>query len=195
MTSVRDDTSDATELAVAAEPTVTAEVAEVTATFDQVFEQEYPKVARLAFLLLGRTGEAEEVAQEAFVSLLQRWESIENPAGFLRTAVVNRCRDIGRRRGTRDRVLRAVQSSSTERATGADPSGSDGPGPGPGEHDELLDALRQLDEPLRELVVLRYYLDHTVPEIAALLGIPQGTVKSRLHRAVAGLAQAMGAEG
>jgi len=64
-------------------------------SFEGVFASEYPAVARMAYLLLGRTGEAEEAAQEAFTTLLQRWDRIDNPAGFVRTATLNRCRDIG----------------------------------------------------------------------------------------------------
>ena len=44
--------------------------------------------------------------------------------------------------------------------------------------------LQALDIDLRELVVYRYYIGHTVPEISAILGIAEGTVKSRLHRAL-----------
>jgi len=159
-------------LAVSAAPTDGA--ARVT-TFEMLFEREHSKVARMAFLMLGRTGEAEEVAQEAFTELLLRWGSIDNPEGFVRTVAVNRCRDIGRRRTVRDRALRRMR-------TREDPVAGD----------YLVDALQELEPELRETVVLRYYLDHTVPEIARIVGIPTGTVKSRLHRALARLAELLG---
>ena len=49
--------------------------------------------------------------------------------------------------------------------------------------DEVANAIRALSPPLREVVVLRYFADKTVEEIAAALNIPVGTVKSRLHHA------------
>ena len=54
--------------------------------------------------------------------------------------------------------------------------------------DEVASAIRALSAPLREVVVLRYFADKTVEEIAAALDIPVGTVKSRLHNAHVGLA-------
>jgi len=144
-------------------------------TFEQLFEREHPLVVRMAYLMLGRTGEAEEVAQEAFTELLVRWGRIDNPEGFVRTVAVNRCRDIGRRRSVRDRALRRLRERE-EPVIG----------------DYLVDALQQLDPQLRELIVLRYYLGHTVPEIAGIVDTPEGTVKSRLHRALARLAELLG---
>lgn len=148
------------------EPTATID------TFETVFQRDYAAVARMAYLLLGATGEAEEVAQEVFATLLQRWDRVANPSGFVRTAAINRCRDLGRRRSTRQRAIArlvAVDDGSTVDRV-ADP--------------DLIAALQGLDLPLRELIVLRYYLDHTVDEIAELTDTPAGTVKSRLHRAL-----------
>lgn len=140
----------------------------VAEDFDSFFRREYASVVRMTFLLLGRTGEAEEVTQEAFISLLQRWNTVENPSGFVRTAAVNRCRDLTRRRVVRDRIVRSVRPR--EHGT-ADP-------------EYLIDVLQALPVQLRAVVVLRYYLGHTVPEIANMLAIAEGTVKSRLHRAL-----------
>ena len=49
--------------------------------------------------------------------------------------------------------------------------------------DDVANAIRTLSQPLREVVVLRYFADKSVEEIAAALDIPVGTVKSRLHNA------------
>lgn len=149
-------------------------------TFESVFSRDYAAVARMAYLLLDATGEAEEVAQEAFATLLQRWDTIDNPSGFVRTAVLNRCRDLGRRRSVRRRALDRLRPVDAA------------PGPEAGEHQSLLAALAQLELPQREVVVLRYYLDLSVPEIAVMTGTPAGTVKSRLHRALARLAEQLG---
>ena len=130
---------------------------------------------RMAYLMLGRTGEVEEVAPEAFTELLVRSGRIDNPESFVRTVAVIRCRDIGRRRSVRDRALRRMRQREE-----------------PVAGDYLVDALAQLDPQPRELVVLRYYLGHRVPEIAAIIDTPEGTVKSRLHRALAQLAELLG---
>ena len=137
-------------------------------SFDEVYADEYPKLARLAFLLLGRTGEAEEVVQEAFIAVYERWFIVENPAAFVRTTTLNRCRDLGRRRGRHLRLVRRAVPRPADTGT----------------PEYLVDALQQLDVTPRELVVLRYYLQLSVPEIAALVDQPEGTVKSRLHRAL-----------
>lgn len=149
------------------------EIAEVPVAevFDTFFRRDFPPVARMAFLILGRTGEAEEVTQEAFVSVLQRWNSVENPSGFVRTAVVNKCRDLTRRRVVRDRIARSLRP----------------PEHGAADPEYLVDVLQAIPVQLRTVIVMRYYLGHTVPEIASLLAVPEGTVKSRLHRALGDL--------
>jgi len=58
--------------------------------------------------------------------------------------------------------------------------------------DEVERMVRSLSEPIREVVVLRYFADRTVEEIAATLNIPVGTVKSRLHHARAALILSIG---
>ena len=56
--------------------------------FDRVYEVERPAIVRLAFLLVRSQSEAEELAQEAFLRLYASFESVNNPAGFVRTVVV-----------------------------------------------------------------------------------------------------------
>lgn len=152
----------------------------ITESFESVFKRDYTPVARMAYLILGSTGEAEEVAQDAFAALLRRWDRIDNPSGFVRTAVLNSCRDIGRRRTVRRRALQRVRPV-------VEPSAPDA-----STHREVIAALGELDLALREVVVLRYYLDHTIDQIAALTSAPAGTVKSRLHRAIGQLGESLG---
>ncbi|HTO00057.1 MAG TPA: sigma-70 family RNA polymerase sigma factor [Microthrixaceae bacterium] len=152
---------------------------EIVDSFEDLFRRDFAQVARMAYLMLGSTGEAEEVAQEAFTELFRRWGAVDNPSGFVRTTVLNRCRDIGRRRRVRDRVLRRVRP--VDEAAVEDTSMSQ----------EVIEALAGLELPLREVAVLRFYGDHTVDEIAMLTAVPAGTVKSRLHRAMRLLDQAL----
>lgn len=151
----------------------------ITESFESVFRRDYAPVARMAYLMLGSTGEAEEVAQDAFAALLRRWDRVDNPSGFVRTTVLNSCRDIGRRRTVRHRALQRLRPITEPSA------------PDESAHREVIDALGTLEQPLREVIVLRYYLDHTVDQIAALTKVPGGTVKSRLHRAIGQLGESM----
>lgn len=152
---------------------------DVAESFEAMFGREFTQVARMAYLMLGSTGEAEEVAQEAFIELFRRWDAVDNPSGFVRTAVLNRCRDIGRRRRVKQRVLERIRP--TAQAVVEDASRSR----------EVIDALAGLEPSLREVAVLRFYCDHSLAEIAELTVVPLGTVKSRLHRATKSLEQTL----
>lgn len=148
------------------------EVADVV-SFDELFGREYRPMVRLATLLLGNEAEAEEVVQEAFAVVHERWDRLSRPGGYLRGCVVNRSRDLLRRRAVAHRLRRANTSTRVETAElGAD---------------HLFDALDVLPPRRRIAVVLRYYEGRTEAEIAELLGVRPGTVKSMIHRALAQL--------
>jgi RNA polymerase sigma-70 factor (sigma-E family) len=139
-------------------------------TFDDLYRQEYAPMVRLAFLLVDSTEVAEEVVQDAFASVFERYARLGNPGGYLRTCVVHGCRTVQRRRGLARRKVPEPPPASSELAT-----------------DHVLDAVRRLPEQRRAAVVLRYYADLPEAEIAAALGVRPGTVKSMLHRALAQL--------
>ena len=149
-----------------ADDTVTVDVR----SFDQTYLELYAPMVRLAFLALGDRAQAEEVTQDAFVAVYRRWSSIDSPGAYVRQCVTNGCRDVLRRR----RVLEALglRRASAEAVE-------------PQEHVE--DLLASLPSRQRLVVVLRFYEDQTVDQIAELLGSRPGTVKSLLHRALARL--------
>jgi RNA polymerase sigma factor (sigma-70 family) len=134
---------------------------------------------RLARAILLDDGEAEDAVQEASLAAWRRRGSLRDRDRFdawFERILVNQCRDQLRRR------KRAVQLASppigfepaaTPPETGADP--------------ELDQALGRLDADHRVVVVMRFWQDRTVDDIAARLGIPAGTVKSRLHNALRAL--------
>jgi RNA polymerase sigma-70 factor (sigma-E family) len=133
--------------------------------FATLYRDSFARMWRLAFLLVGDRHVAEEVVQDAFARVLERWSSLDEPAAYLRTAVVNRGRDVLRRRRLRDRLALL----------------------GPGEHaappgDPLWDALGRLPANQRAALVLRFWEDLPVREVAALLRVREGTVKSLVHR-------------
>ena len=70
------------------EPIVAPSADRTLASFTALYRGEYERHVRLAFLLVGNREQAEEVVQDAFVRLHGRWARVENPCGYLRTAVV-----------------------------------------------------------------------------------------------------------
>ena len=123
---------------------------------------------RLASLLLGSTAVAEDVVQDAFAKLYGRLNRVETPAAWLRTCVVNVCKNERRRWAVARRHAHLLAVDAVE--------------PDAPVH-ELVGSLRSLPIRQRTVVVLRFYEDLPEADIAALLGIRIGTVKSRLHRA------------
>lgn len=141
------------------------------ASFDDLFRSEYTGLVRLAYLIIGSQARAEELTQDAFGQLLKAWPSVDRPGGFVRTALVSRCRDAQRREITGRRKLRLLRPAAE-----AEP-----------EAHYLIDVLAKLPENWRAIVVLRFYGGHSIPEIAEITGQPEGSVKSGLHRALSQL--------
>lgn len=137
----------------------------VPLTFEALYLAEYRSMVRLAFVMVD--GSAEEVVQDAFARVYERWGSIDRPRAYLRTCVVNGSRDVLRRR--RIALWRRPDPVAEVTELGAD---------------HLLDALGALTPRRRAAVVLRYYEDLSEAEIAAVLGVRPGTVKSMLHRSL-----------
>ncbi len=143
---------------------------EKRARLDALFRERFDPLVRLATLLTGSTDTAEELVMDAFSRLAPRLEVVAEPAAYLRTSVVNGARSHHRR-------LHTVRRHPVPRAAGVwDP-----------EIDELWQLLATLRPDVRACVVLRFYEDLSVPDIAAQLELPAGTVKSHLHRAIATL--------
>jgi len=136
------------------------------------YERLYPRLVRLAFLLVDTREQAEEAVQESFAKAYSKWDRILEPDAYMHTAVVNTCRAVQRRRA----LVRRTPDPRPTNARGADEVA-----------DHVADVVRRLPLTLRQVVVLRYYLQLSEPEIARTLGIALGTVKSSLHRARARL--------
>jgi len=141
--------------------------------FVAVYQERYAAMVRVAVLLLGDRAQAEEVVQDAFIAAYQRWTHVESPSAYVRQCVVNKSRDVLRRRRLTEAVLR--------RAHPTDGLGADGV---PEHIEDLLGALTPRQ---RTAVVLRYYEDLGLSEIARLMHTRPGTVGSLLNRALARL--------
>jgi RNA polymerase sigma-70 factor (sigma-E family) len=151
----------------------------------QIYAAHYRSLVRLGALLLRDTTLAEEVAQDAFVSMHGSWRRLRDPdkaLAYLRRSVVN-----GARSAQRHAVVAA------KHAPRPDPSA---PSAEYGallalEHAEVLTALRTLPDRQREVLVLRYYLDLSEAAIADTLGISRGAVKSHASRGISALRTAL----
>lgn len=143
--------------------------------------QDIAWLRRLATRLAGDRDDAEDLVQEAWIAAWQRQPDRARPMRGWLTKVV---RDLAGMRRRSDR-RRAARDAATEEA------------PAPAATDELLAQLRlqqrlvdlvlALDEPYRSTVLARFVEGRTSAEIARSLGIPEGTVRKRLHEALARL--------
>ena len=158
-----------------------------TAAYEEIV-QRYQQVAfRTAYMITGSAAEAEEAAQDGFVKAfraLSRFRAGANPRPWLLRIVANearnRVRSVQRRQGLELRLAAgfrpgdAAPSPETAAVAAEDRS-------------LLLDLVNGLSEEDRLVVTSRYFLELSSEETAAALGIPEGTVKSRLSRALARL--------
>jgi RNA polymerase sigma-70 factor (ECF subfamily) len=121
---------------------------------------------------------ARDAVQEALIRAwrdLPKLRDLDRFEAWLRRLTVNACLDQARRRRRRliEVELTPMHASATSDVADAH-----------ADRDLVDQVLRRLDEPGRAIVVLHYYLGMPLTEVAATLGIPVGTVKSRLHRAL-----------
>lgn len=156
-----------------------------TPAFADVFEEHYEPLVRLARLLVDDRGSGEEVVQDAFVRAYRRWDRIDDPARYLRRAVVNTARSRLRHRAV---VRRYVPPTARAAAPAEDEAVARS------EHAAVLAAVRALPRRQRECLVLRYYLDLSEADIATTLGISTGSVKSHSSRGMAALARVLGGD-
>ena len=166
-----------------------AEVVAIEAGTDleQLYQDSYHMLLRLAVLLTGDRGAAEDAVQDAFVGFWRRLDALDNPQaarGYLRTAVVNNSRSVLRRRRTANKHLRELRQP--------DPPGADHSLLADARDEELRTAVEQLPRRQREVVVLRYWSELSLAEVAQTLGVSVGTVKSSASRALDRLEKSLG---
>jgi RNA polymerase sigma-70 factor (sigma-E family) len=157
-----------------------------------LFRQQYAELVRLAVMLVGDRPTAEDAVQDVFAKLHAR-RDLPGPRGdplaYVRACVLNRCRTVLRRRavvrrfnGSREPIADLPHESAEHEVMLAEG------------RRQVLAALAALPPRRREVLVLRYYLGLREADIAAVLGITPGTVKSTTARGLGALARALGEE-
>lgn len=152
--------------------------------YEDLFRRHFDALTRLAALL--GADDPTDVAQEAFVRLHRRRGSLRDEASalpYLRRTVANLSR-------SRLRHLRVVRRDAA-RTVMQDVVSAEDTAVARDQERRVIAALARLPHRDRELLVLRYWLDLSGPEIARTLGRPLGTVKSQTSRALATLSQLM----
>lgn len=147
----------------------------------EIYEASYRRLVAQMYGVVADRQEAEDAVQEAFARAVAaggRFVRVDNPEAWLRTVALN----VIRRRWRRSRMFGLL---TPRLATPADvPEVSD-------DHVAVIQALRALPTAQREVLALFYLGDMSLEEVAATLGVPHGTVKSRLNRGRAALADSL----
>lgn len=139
--------------------------------FPDFYRAEMSGQVRRAFLMLGDNEQANDVVSEAMVGVYRNWATLEVPAAYLNRAVLNGCRDLGRRRVTSRRLLQRMTPVDATAAA----------------NDVLSDVLAALPFNHRAAVVLRYYAGYTTGEIAEALDCAPGSVGPWIERGLAAM--------
>jgi len=154
------------------------------ADFEALFRRHWSAAYRAAYLVVHDAAAAEDIAQEAFLAAVRNLDRFDRRRPFgpwLHRIVVNRAIDWARARTLR-------------RETGAAPLDTlPAPGARSNPHSQtLVEGLADLSPEHRAVIVLRHLLEYTPGEIAELLGLPRGTVNSRLRRGLDELSRQLG---
>ena len=151
------------------EPT---ELAIIVTSFEDLYRHEYPGLIAVATALSGHDGE--DLVQDAMLRAIVHWDKVrrlERPGGWCHHVLVNLCRSRRRRRATEERFLARLRREAPST---------------PAPSDDVMSfwaAVRELPERPRLAVALYYAGDRSAAEVARILDVPEGTVRSDLSRA------------
>jgi RNA polymerase sigma factor (sigma-70 family) len=146
--------------------------------YGAVYEREHASLLRLAWLLCRDPRQSEDAVAAAFARTLPAWRAgrVDDAGAYLRTALLNELRSRHRRSLTAARHQGQI--------SGAAPSAFEGRSD---LHLAVLAELARLPDRQRAAVVLRFYEDRSLADVAAILGCPTGTAKSLVSRALTAL--------
>ena len=137
-----------------------------------------PRFARLAWRLTSEREAARDVVQDVWLAIVRGLARLDDPARFRPWAyriVKNKCADWVRRRATRRSAMEQLREHATRTVTDDEPNS--------GDISRLRDAMARLPDEQRMILSLHYSEEMSIVEIAAVLNVPVGTVKSRLFHA------------
>jgi len=149
--------------------------------FRELVERYQGAVYNLAYRMLGDPDEAEDAAQEIFVRVyrqLARYDAERKFSTWVLAIATNYCIDQLRRRRVQLVPLENIVPWARAREAGPEREALDREA-----RDEIQVLLRRLPEKYRAVLVLRYWQDLSCAEIGEVLHVPEGTVKTQLHRA------------
>ena len=147
---------------------------------ESLFRHHWPRAYRAAYLVVHDAAAAEDIAQEAFLAAVRSLDRFDRRRPFgpwLHRIVVNRAIDWSRARALRREVGEGALAAVAASDRPENPHSRN-----------LASALAELSPEHRAVIVLRHLLEYTPGEIAELLGLPRGTVNSRLRRGLDELA-------
>ena len=151
-------------------------------SFDDFYRTTSRRVVHHVYAMTGDLAEAQDCVQEGYARAWQRWSRVaamDDPEAWVRTVA---------RRVAVSRWRRTVVSARHLLRQRSEPV-TDAPSEN---HPLLVDALRRIPQAQREAVVLHHLVGLSVAQVAVETGVPEGTVKARLHRGRAALAQVIG---
>ncbi len=155
----------------------------------EVYRAHHSDLVRFASFVAPEGGMAEDLVHEAFVKLYGAWRRIDDPTkvgAYLRTTVLNLARGRARHLGVvrRNRPDPRPDTASAEWSAMRTDS-----------RDNVVAALRRLSDRQRACLVLRHYEDRSESEIAEILGISIGSVRTHVHRGMESLSRLLAEEG
>jgi RNA polymerase sigma-70 factor (sigma-E family) len=160
--------------------------ADHAAAVQDLFREHWLDLVRLATVMVGDVATAEDVVQDAFERLHRSWHRLREPASglaYARSSVLNGCRSVHRRaavaRKYGPRLALPADAAGPDAATAAAQSS------------QVATALQGLTRRQREVIVLRYYADLDIAEIARTLRLSQGAVRATISRALTAMGRAL----
>jgi RNA polymerase sigma-70 factor (ECF subfamily) len=152
--------------------------------YDDLYRTEHAAIVHAAHLVVGDLEVAREIAQDAFAALYAHWPKVagyDRPGAWVRRVAIRMAVKAARARERAD----AAEAQSHPDDVGASPPGDDA---------EVIAAVRALPTNQRAAVVLFYFQDASIAEVADTLGCRPSTAKVHLHRARQRLAEQLGTE-
>lgn len=149
--------------------------------FTSLFRAEYEQVVRTVYLIVHDRDRANDITQDAFMELLTRWNRIaryERPDAWVRRVAIRMAVRLLYRERRRAQLEREINP-----ATSSQPADLD-----------VMRAIQRLPATQRSAIVLFYFEDRPVAEVAYILALSPGAAKSTLHRARKRLAEVLGEE-